>query len=258
MTAPTEGSSLHLVLPSGASHDAYPDNTNGHYRVKLPQRLTSARGEWEVALRSITYHNNWYNASGAHVVIEQPDGTKVRIDFPDGRYNSILDVIAKLYEVMASKRLYRFIGLNYNTEHASIFMQMRYEGYTIQYSADLADMLGFIPSKKYKKDNEDGKIFPENEPNMQTVYEQLYVYSNLCAERVVGDKSVPLLHNVPVRWTGSQTRLVGETVQRPAYVPVNSLDTDVVEIDIRRRDGEPVVFRGGRVVVAVHLRKVSQ
>ena len=93
---------------------------------------------------------------------------------------------------------------------------------------------------------------------MQTTYEQLYVYSNLCAERLVGDKSVPLLHNVPVRWTGSQTRLVGETVERSVYVPVASLDTDVVEIDVRRRDGKPVVFRGGRVVVAVHLRIASR
>ena len=62
---------------------------------------------------------------------------------------------------------------------------------------------------------------------------------------------------MPVRWTDEQTNLVGETVEEPMYVNAAALDTDVVEVDIRRRDGESVVFRGGRVVITVHLRKRS-
>ena len=38
-------------------------------------------------------------------------------------------------------------------------------------------------------------------------------------------------------------------------MPVANVDTDTVEIDIRRGDGERVLFRGGCVIVTVHLRK---
>ena len=247
--------SFHLVLPSGASHEVFPDNTNGRFKIKLPERLSCKRGEWEVAMRSITYHNNWFNAVDAYVDVGKVDGTTERVPFPDGRYTSILYVLSALYDALASRRLYRYVGVNYSAQRGSIYMRMQYEGYTVTFSADLADMLGFIPGKKYEPLSDNGNIYPENESNMQTAYEQLYVYSNLCAERLVGDTSVPLLHNVPVRWSLTQTRLVEETIERPVYVPVESLDTDVVEIDIRRRDGKPVVFRGGRVVVAVHLRR---
>ena len=91
--------------------------------------------------------------------------------------------------------------------------------------------------------------------NLDVAYDNLYVYCNLCENRVVGDSSVPCLHNIPVRTPDGTSNLVHERVRNPAYVPVTGSDTDTIEIDIRRGDGESVVFRGGCVIVTVHLRK---
>ena len=249
--------SKHFVLPSGASHDTYPENTNSHFKVKLPERLVCKRGEWEVAMESITYHNNWDNATNAYMMVEDKTGQKHRVKFPDGRYGTVLNVLLALYTSLQMSQFYRYLYLYYSVEYGKPILSILDGDYSIEFSPDLADMLGFIPGKKYTKPDGDTLVVPENESNMQTVYEQLYVYSNLCDNMVVGDSSVPCLYNVPVRWTDEQTNLVGETVEEPMYVNAAALDTDVVEVDIRRRDGESVVFRGGRVVITVHLRKRS-
>ena len=81
------------------------------------------------------------------------------------------------------------------------------------------------------------------------------MYSNLCDNMTVVDSSVPGLYNVPIALTEKQTDLVGYTADKLMYVKTPALDTDIVEIDIRRCDGERVVFRGGRVVITVHLRR---
>ncbi len=38
------------------------------------------------------------------------------------------------------------------------------------------------------------------------------------------------------------------------YVPASDLDTELIEVDIRRDDGTPVAFKGGKVVLNVHIR----
>ena len=70
-------------------------------------------------MRSITYHNNWFNAVDAYVDVGKADGTTECVPFPDGRYTSILYVLSALYDALASRRLYRYVGVNYSANGAA-------------------------------------------------------------------------------------------------------------------------------------------
>ena len=134
-------------------------------------------------------------------------------------------------------------------------MRIRSYDDRVQFSPDLAAVLGFESSEVYKKTAGLKKIAAPNAVNLDSMYDTLYVYCDLCENRIVGDSDVPCLYNVPVRFTSKTTTVAHEAMEDLNYVPVRGFDSDVVEIDIRRRDGEPVPFKGGDVVVAVHLRK---
>ena len=97
-----------------------------------------------------------------------------------------------------------------------------------------------------------------NTVNLEGGYDNLYIYSNLCANRVVGDSLVPCLHVLASRSPDEGTFTVHEEVKNLVYVPVSNLDTDTVEIDIRRGDGKSVAFRSGCVVITVHMRPVER
>lgn len=91
-------------------------------------------------------------------------------------------------------------------------------------------------------------------PHLDQGFTQLYVYCSLCEHRLVGDGSVQLLRILPVR--NKPMRDIYEEVTIPHYVPVANTVGDVIEINIRKDNGEKVAFNGGKVTLNVHLRKI--
>ena len=81
----------------------------------------------------------------------------------------------------------------------------------------------------------------------------MYVYCSLVAPRTVGHSQVPLLMEIPVKTPRREVENVFYEPRSPQLVPVSSADTDEVEIDIRRGDGQPFLFRSGTVSVTVEL-----
>lgn len=53
-------SDFHMVIPSNASPDLYPENKTSNYKVYLPQRF-DLHGEWQVALLEVHYPNTLMN-----------------------------------------------------------------------------------------------------------------------------------------------------------------------------------------------------
>ena len=249
-----------FILPSNASYEEFPDNTASTYKVKLPERLGYERGKWEIALRAITYHNNWYNVKDAYVKVYYRDADRKKktttVKFPDGRYYDQVSVLIKLHAALAGANMTDFFKIEYSIVYIRPFLSFSRSEYGVQFSPDLADFLGFVPGKVYRKRRYNGIILAPNEPHVNTAYEHLYVYCNLCADRVVGDSMVPCLYAVPVKWSDESTELMHKVIDEPMYVPVAGVDTDIVEIDIRRRDGQPVQFKGGNVIVAIEVRAI--
>ena len=174
---------------------------------------------------------------------------------PDGKYKNVADLTETINRKISTQPIGSDITFRYSAATGKVVINHRKKEHIALLSKDLANVLGF-DTKWYTLPTDDYDRVADNTSNIDGHYDNLYVYCNLCESRVVGDSSVPLLHNVPVRNKTGTSNLVHEIVKSPVYVPVANADTDTVEIDIRSGDGEPVLFKGGCVIVTVHLRKI--
>ena len=249
--------SLHLILPANASHDRYPDNKNNNYKIHLPQRLKLEGGTWEIALRSISFNNNWFNVKNGYIeATTRRTGIKTRIDVKDGKYKSVAVLLRAIHATSENLNLEKKIQLFHDTETDKMFLMFFTDDIKVKFSPDLAAIFGFDATKEYTRPSvEENYVEASAIPDIHAGYDNMYVYCSLCANTFVGDALVPCLYNVPVYPHNKSSAIVHQTIQPPMYVPAIGTDTDEVEIDIRRGDGQPVLFRGGCVIVTVHLRK---
>ncbi|KAJ8032371.1 hypothetical protein HOLleu_25885 [Holothuria leucospilota] len=82
---------------------------------------------------------------------------------------------------------------------------------------------------------------------------QLFVYTDIIENQLVGDSSAPLLRTIPV--AGSFGTVVDIECQKREYHPVVSNLIPTIEIDIRDETGNPIAFNSGRVIVTLHFRQ---
>ena len=246
-----------LILPANASFDRYPENRNHNYKIHLAKRLTLGSGRWEIALRMITYHNNWFNVKDAYLTVTRQSGlVSQRVSVRDGKYETLATVLTEVHQALTSLHLEKSVQLQYDQERQQMFIRFIEPNCGVKFSSDLAHICGFSPDITYTQTSEsDNSRKATTTPDVDAGYSNMYVYCNLCENRVVGDSLVPCLYNVPVKPSKRNNAIVHETIQSPMYVPTKAVDTDEIEIDIRRSDGEPVLFRGGCVIVTVDLRR---
>ena len=246
---------MYLILPANSSYSRYPDNTNQNFKVHFPKRLHLDGGLWEIALCKISFNNNWYNMKGAFIeLMNTVTHAKTRVKIKDGKYKSVetvLDEVHRSLDFMDCSRIIRFLHDQARDKMYLLFLDGLYK---VRFSPDLAAVLGFSSWKIYSRPDDVSSLEAPSIPDIDAGYDTMYVYCSLCENRFVGDSLVPYLYNVPINPDSHNSTIVHHEVQRPMYVPAVNIDTDEVEIDIRRGDGEPVLFRGGCVIVTVHLR----
>ena len=249
--------SRYLILPANASHDVYPENANHNYKIKLPERMRLAPNQWEIALRAITYPNNWHNLCNGTMRLGNKQTIAIAdIKVRDGRYRKGSDLIAGCNAAIAEAGFLHAVSFDYIEVEDKAVVTITDPNYALKLGNELASLLGFVANRRFSTTGDSNlRVKGESVLNLDNGYDNLYVYCNLCENRIVGDSSVPCLHNIPVRTIDGPSNLVHELIRNPAYVAVAGTDTDTVEIDIRRGDGEPVLFRGGCVIATVHLRK---
>lgn len=249
--------SLYLILPANASYERYPNNKNHNYKIHLPERLRLEGGLWEIALRSISFNNNWYNVKDSFIDVKViSTGVTSSVRVRDGKYESVTKVLEEVHKALASMNLEKNIQLYYDRDREKMFLMFLNEGFEVTFSPDLAHIFGFESGVAYARPSaEENYIEAASIPDIDAGYGHMYVYCSLCSNRFVGDSLVPCLYNVPINPHSATSAIVHQTIQPPMYVPAVNTDTDEVEIDIRRGDGESVLFRGGCVIVTVHLRK---
>ena len=202
----------------------------------------------------MTYHNNWHNVCDSTVTFRNAETRReLVVNVPDGKYTKLGALCRELYALVSRSSVMKHVRVGYDGSKDKPYLNFIDATHTVKFSVDLADVLGFVPDKEYSGNGE--RVYPEYVKNLDGAYDNLYVYCSLCANRVVGDALAPCLMNVPVRSATANTNLIHERVSNPMYVPVVATDTDTVEIDIRRGDGQPVLFRGGNVIVTVHVRE---
>ena len=126
--------------------------------------------------------------------------------------------------------------------------------WSVRLSDDIAIIYGLLSTKWYTPEAGGG-----NTVSVICVLDAfagnsvMYVYCSLVAPRTVGHSQVPLLMEIPVQTPQREVENVFHEPRSPQLVPVSSTETDEVEIDIGRGDGQPYLFRSGTVSVTVEL-----
>ena len=250
--------SEYLVLPANSSPKTYPDNANNSYKVKLPRRLTLQSGEWEIALRSVHYRDNWKTVTNGVITVvrQSPSGTNRSYEcrVKSGRYYDPWSLLVEMRVALNGNQTTKGkVVLHYDETLDGLTMAFANGQWSASFSEELAHIWGLKSGEFYGSASGVKRSGVPADPFAG--YEFMYVYCSLVRPRVVGHSLVPLLMEVPVETPGKLVKRVNVTPALPQYVPVENGDTDEIEIDIRRGDGEPFLFESGVVSVTVELRR---
>lgn len=258
---------FYAVFPSNVNTLEFPDNKNNHFQVRLEQPLNLPNGEWEVGLVSIQYPNNWTNVNDGYLRVTKSTSNGRSRSFTvrvrEGRYNTLEELIQEVQRTLysfnfgpdAAWTLERTVGFFYDSVRNLVFLKITDANVSVTFSDEFAEIFGFIKQKQYFKPFDGGvQIQCEKVPDIFKGLTSLYVYTNIVKPYSVGDIRAPLLRVVGINNT-SRFISVEQEFRNIHYHEVQSISTDVIEVDIRRDNGERVPFTGGKTILVVHFRK---
>lgn len=266
---------FYVVLPSNTRSEAFPDNKISNFSVGLPSSLELGNYKWEVSLVSISYPHTWYNVevSDAFIDIYMSNGHKSRRRFAPGYYNDGKEIIKKLNVILGEHEL--VTRFNYDIQSNAVSIDM-YNGEHIKLSRGLAAMLGFHNRDLDYEDlgvsavtvsnPENPYANPDDAPPIVARYRSadsivdlslrthnLFIYTNIVKETLVGNTYMPLLRTVPTLDKNRGT-YVSKNYTDPHYLPLSSNYIKHITIDIRDDQGQNIKFQSGKITVKLHFR----
>ena len=260
---------FYMFLPSNSSMDVYPNNTTGHFIVKLPQEIRLTDGAWECSLREIHYPHSWNNVTssgnnwvryGGDLIGKMDPTTRTFVKHEVSKYvkegfyespDELAKEIRRLIKPETGNRPPVEFHFDSVGNRATVVIDKTMNGY-LKMANQLKDMLGL---SEYDNFREQKKNVGQKIRVFQRVH-NLFVYMSVLSPRVVGDSLVPLLNIVPLQ--GSRGEMSYVEYARPTYAPVNTTTFSSLEIDIRDSAGRPIPFDGGVTTLLVHFRQRKQ
>lgn len=259
--------SFYVSLPSDtASPEFLHSNKITHYRTRLAERLVFNASQWETTLSSFSYKNSWSNVRDGTFEVKKIHNTTgaittfkpyVRV----GRYDNLLDLIQEIKQVLATHEVDQkgtTLGdvINFYYEHISdkcYAIIRNTTGYSIKIklNSNLCTLMGFEVEEELSSGYHKGKFTSD----LNMGFTSMYVYCSMVEPRLVGAIRAPLLRTVPI--TSQKNEVHMTEFQHLHYIPVPAMDTDVITMDIRQDNGEPVAFEGGKVEATLHFRRIG-
>ena len=158
-----------------------------------------------------------------------------------------------------------WIKLFYNTNSNMIEVEMLPAADVIL-TPDLNDILGFKRNSLALRAQHilmrpDSSVMPgplvkftaNHVADVDSGRHMMYVYCDVLERVAVGDTLAPLLRIVDIN--GAFGTTIHRNYERPRYVPLQKLNFESLEIDIRDAFGEPVPFESGSLIVTLHFRR---
>jgi hypothetical protein len=209
------------------------------------------KGKYEVALAEIQYPHTWNTMrEGLDYFIATrlaPNDTPIISVIPKGYYKTIDQLCTTINEIIHEEDDELPIRLKYDRIKRRVYPMLK-EHCKISFSDGIAELLGFVPHRWYKKYSE-----PEHNADVKRGFYTLFVYCSLCEPQVVGDYYVPLLRSVNIG--GNDGDVVTKSYTEPHYVPINTSKFDTIEINIKDDTDHNVSFQTGKVVCKLHFRQ---
>lgn len=251
------GESFYAVLPSNASAGTFPNNKIHTFKTKIASDLPCDKGEWVVGLTEISFPSSWPNLIGGSIYLKfQHSSSPIQFMLPDGVYKSIDELMKIINGILQNSDVKDEIVMHYDIIRNRVILVVREmkQGLAVSFSKNLASILGF--TKSSPEYYTAGK-YTELPADINNGMSAIYLYCNICGKRLVGDSMVPLLRVIPTDPSNHATSMKWVRFRNIEYVPIVQNNSDIIEINIRRDNGDIVPFESGKVVVTLHFKQIS-
>ncbi len=245
--------SFYVVLPSNASTDVFPANNQHTFKIKS-QAILPLNDDWKVGLAEIQFPTLWRNVINGYITIKfEEKANPLQCKLHDGIYQTVDELLKEISHVLKSAKLQNDVILQFDKIRNRVILQIlnKPPEFAIGFSQNISNMLGL--SKKEGNYYSPG-VYIENSPDISEGFSALYIYSDVVRNRIVGDTMAPLLRVVPLE-KNKKLSVNWVRFQHIQYLPVNKTQSDVIEVNIRRDNGDVVPFENGKVVLTLHFKK---
>ena len=246
-----------VVLPSNASKPMFPNNKINNYTVKLEKDL-KLQG-YSVALTEIQYPATWYDIpQGCYFTLGLISGQTWRADVDEGNYGTINALVKYINDEVFPRGNNQVepYDIYYDPKTMKVTLQIWRQNYFLQLSDALAEILGFHDAKSLAlvHAGELAKLTGDAPADLTRGMTSLFVYSSVVLPQLVGDTTAELLRCVPIK---NKKKGGNHSVEflHPMYLPTKSDTTSLIEVVIRRDNGELVPFLLGKVVLTLHFKR---
>jgi len=249
-------SRFYVTLPSNSSAEYYPDNTVARYTTKLADKI-ELEGHWEVGLAEISVPSAVQNVvRGQYYYSIYVNDVHIRtIDLPSRHHKRMRTLVDAMHieqrrQVPLQTHEPLLVEFSYFDSKISIKLHQHASfHYAVQFSRDLARMLGLDEDVKYSHN-----MTARRTASLATAdIHSMYVYCDILEHVAVGDTKAPLLRIVdkPKRQHGNVHQIFNPIL----YVPLQKKNFDTIEINIMTDVGVPIPFRFGKAFVVLEFRR---
>ena len=244
---------FHVVIPSNVKNVSGEINTIGSFRTYLPKPITLDKNEWRVALVQIDLPFTWTNVSGevAKIHLRHRD-FRTFAYIPNRYYEQGADVVHEINTLLEHYKMKtRLSKLPGNLCKLQV---ARYEKVALH--PTLAAILGYTDNSFTNLNADKRYVDYQSTYLMDTKasFYNLYIYSDLVAETLVGNTYVPLLQTVPL-----QNHQSGELIHKefllPHYMKLQTGTISSIHVQLCDESGNLVKFTNGHVIVKLHFKR---
>ena len=197
----------------------------------------------------IQYPDSWDNVSDGRIIVTRSTiNVTKEFQLMPGRYQTVEDIIEEFRRILTNHGMDKSIGLYREPVSNKVYLMLRENGTRITLSRNLCNIFGFDQTSF-----SEGTHRGDKHCDITEGFTSLYVYTNVVEPQIVGDTLAPLLRVVPIP-TNHGVGNCAVNFQHIQYLPVVSTGSDIIEILIRRDDGQPVSFQSGKVIVTLHFK----
>jgi hypothetical protein len=256
---------FYITLPSNVSSPDHHNNSPSHFFTYLASPLHLPSHQWEVSLCEISFPHVWdnifYPMNVLRFVVYDPKSNQtanVIKRIPIKHYENLDELVAEINEACPEK-FHGRMGFEKMGRQRVKMVLHEHEGLKID--STLAKILGFGTTfMQYSTETAEMKngsyrcvVKADRIGDIKAVLFNIFVYTNIIKDQIVGNQLVPLLRTVSIE--GEDGDYIHKVYDAPHYLPLASDFIQHIEIKLADDLGRLIQFQTGKVVVKLHFRK---
>lgn len=250
-----DSTDFYIVLPSNTITNVFQNNLSSEYEIPLPKPLEFGQVPWEVALVELFYPHTWENIHSPFLSVKFGAlSTEGKLQYykeklASGYYSKVEDLVNEINSLKPEQ----FNGkLSVNKANKRIKIRL-HTGEAIEFHPIMAKLLGFNDTFYINIEGETRHIIAPNIANIHASMQNIYVYSNVVKETLVGNGYYPLLRIINTE--GEHGENIHKSFLNPFYHQVSLDRFNSIKITLCDDQGQAVPFQFGKVICKLHFKR---